>query len=34
MTVTIREITGGELDQLITQRKVLVDFYSKATTNA
>jgi len=30
MTVTIREITGGELDQLITQRKVLVDFYSKA----
>lgn len=29
MAVTVREITGEELDQLVIQGKVLVDFYSK-----
>ena len=29
MAVTVREITGEELDQLVSQGKVLVDFYSK-----
>ena len=29
MAVTIREVTGAELDEAVQQGKVLVDFYSK-----
>ena len=29
MAVEVREVNGEELDQLVTQGKVLVDFYSK-----
>ena len=29
MAVTVREISGAELDEVITSGRVLVDFYSK-----